>query len=186
MFLSQWDKDYYFLYGESGNFSKKVNGYNATVETPSFFGSKLVYLPDSLSLNAWDTTSVQRETDNAGNLVLTYNLSQAIFNIFSAKLEFINNWNGLPSEATDKINEYILDTVVNYYNLGKNKIKVRMHTKPFDGNKVHYALDPTFNRDDKMNIDGLLTYEKGQYLYKITVPGNEPLSYYFDFTVFEK
>lgn len=182
VFKAQWDGDYYTLSSDSGN--SLVDGFNSTLELPSYFGSKLVKLPTSLELNSWDSVTSD-STDDRTSYVLEYNLTRKIVNMFKDNITFTDNWG--PLTTTDNIIDgYIKETILGYYNISKSKINVELWTKNYDGTRLAYKLDSTFKQDTAINIDAKLVFENNEYLYKIRVPSLPNLTYFVKFTLFEK
>jgi len=91
VFSSQWDKNYYTYY-KDGIFTY-LNGYASSLELPSFFGSKLINLPTSLSIENWDKnnyTFINTELYNK----FEFNISKQIINIFknyNYNVEFVGH-----------------------------------------------------------------------------------------------
>jgi hypothetical protein len=180
VFKALWDADYYF----NSQTASYVAGYQSPTELPSFFGSKLVKLPDKLPLDNWDVTTATYTTTTT-DITLSFNLTRAIINKFKTNNQFINNWNGL-SNADNIIDAYIKNTAINYYNISVPKIEVDYYYKPFDGVKLHFINDSTFINDPKQNFNGQLVYQNDEYIYnlKISITGN--YSYYIKFVMTEK
>jgi len=178
IFKSLWDKSYYIKDNEF------VDGYHCSSELPSFFGSKLPKLPNIILLDEWDETTAKYKTA-AGKDVLYFNLSRAILNKFNSNLTFVNNWAGL-SYDDNIINSYIKDTIITYYNISHEKIKVEFYYKSYTTQLLHYRYDPTFIKDNKQNFNGQLIYENDEYIYKIVIPKSGNFSYFVKFTITEK
>jgi hypothetical protein len=185
VFKSQWDSKYYKI--TFGGVTTDLDGYNSSLELPSFFGSKLVNLPKTLILDTWNsnltTTSSTRDI-----LTLNYNLTKSITSLFKNQTTFTQNWNGLTN--SDKIlNDYIKNTIVNYYNISKTKIKIEIWIKPVKGTKetkLAYTLTSDFQKWDAANVDGALLYLNNEYIYRIKVATTPFQQYYVRFTLFEK
>ena len=180
IFKSQWDADYYYNSGTSSY----VNGYESSIELPSFFGSKLIKLPDYLEISSWDANTVNIEY-NTSNIIMSFNLSQAISELFKSSATFLNNWIGL-SSADNIINSYINDTILSYYNISISKIKLNLYHKSFDSQILYSVIDSNFIEDLKTNYSPQLVYEKEEYIYKIIIPILNNYSYFIKFTLFEK
>jgi len=180
VFKTLWDADYYF----NSQTASYVDGYQSPTELPSFFGSKLVKLPDNLPLETWDITTATYTT-TATDIVLSFNLTRAILNKFKTNNDFISNWNGL-SNANNIIDAYIKNTVINYYNISVPKIEVDYFFKPFDGVKLHFVNDSKFTSDPKQNFNGQLVYQNNEYIYNLTIPIVGNLSYFIKFVMTEK
>ena len=183
-FLSQWDADYYYLY-DTG-VKSPVDGYNSTLELPSYFGSKLIKLPYELILNQWENTTTDEEY-NTGRLSLSYNLTRSIVNIFKNKDAFINNWSDL-TQSDNVIDGYIKTTILSYYNISKPKIKVDIWTKPWKGeaSRLALTLDSSFTKWTGANIDGTLSFINNEYIYTVNIVPRDPLIYFVQFSLFEK
>ena len=183
VFKSQWDNDYYTLSGDSGD--TLLPGYNSTLELPSYFGSKLIKLPDSLNLSEWDSTTSSSQ-DGQNWHTLNYNLTRRIVNKFKENADFVDNWSALTTSDT-VIDGYIKNTVIGYYNISKPKIRVEIWTKPYDGDRYSYTLDTsTFKLDTAANVDGKLNFINNEYIYSFKVPVLPDLTYYVKFALFEK
>jgi hypothetical protein len=177
-FKSQWDADYYIKDGSL------VSGYTASQELPSFFGSKLIKLPEALVLDTWDTTSTTKLYSNQ-IITLTFNLTKGIQNLFKNKQEFLDNWIGLPNYNESDIDNYILNTILTYYNISFSKIKLNIYSK--NGSNI---LNYTYSSDMievTQNIDSELSIVNGDYVYQIKINNvyNNYLAYYVKFTLFE-
>ncbi|HRT03931.1 MAG TPA: hypothetical protein P5513_08325, partial [Candidatus Diapherotrites archaeon] len=183
-FKSQWDSKYYFLY--SGLNKTRIDGYNSPKELPSYFASKLIKLPKSIVLDTWISTTVSEEYGE-NRLSLSYNLTRSIINIFKNKDVFINNWSQL-TQSDNVIDGYIKETILNYYNISKSKIKVEIWRKTYQGesSRIAYSLDDSFTKWDSANVDGNLTYVNNEYIYIINVVPNPAFIYFLKFTLFEK
>jgi len=180
VFKALWDANYYF----NSDSNTYVAGYESPRELPSFFGSKLVKLPDNLDLENWDSTTTSY-TQSTADITLSFNLTRAILSKFKSNYSFINNWSGL-SNADNIIDAYIKNTVVTYYNLSVPKIKVDFYFKSYDGQKLHYLYDSSFTNDNKQNFNGQLIYQNDEYIYKMIVPITGNYSYFVKFTMTEK
>ena len=179
IFESLWDAGYYTL----GN-STPVDGYNSGTELPSFFGSKLIKLPNEYPLEEWDSTIASYVETNT-DIVFSFNLSAALQNRFKATYDFIDNWSPF-SNADDAINSYIKNIILQYYNIGVGKMTTLLYTKPYDGQILHYTKDSDFTEDSRMNVDAQMYYENDEYIYRITVIKTGNYSYYAKFTLTEK
>lgn len=182
VFSSQWDSQYYTKFDGSLGFG--VNGYNASMELPSFFGSKLIKLPDSLILDSWDTnTAKYYEEDN--KYILEFNLTRKILSMFKENQTFISNWEGLVIND-NIVNNYISDTIIGYYNINKGFISAEIWNKEFDGNILAYDGDSGFIRDEASNFTSNLFFQNGEHIYRIWIPQYPELTYLIKFGLFEK
>jgi len=178
VFKTLWDARYYIKDG------LYVNGYNSPDELPSFFGSKLVKLPDDIIVGNWDITTAAIEQTTTST-VIKFNLSRAILNMFKTNVEFTKNWTGLT--GTDNIKDsYIKNTILTYYNISQSKIKVGFYYKPYDSQLLYFTYDDNFISDGKQNFNGQLLYENDEYIYKIVIPRTGYYSYFVNFTMTEK
>jgi hypothetical protein len=178
IFKSQWDAEYYIKDGSL------VNGYTASQELPSFFGSKLIKLPEFLVLDTWDTTSTTNSYANQ-TITLTFNLTKGIQNLFKNKQEFLNNWVGLPNYTESDIDNYILNTILTYYNISFSKIKLNIYSK-----KGTNIINYTYSNDMievTQNFDSQLSIVNSDYIYQIKINNvyTNYLAYYVKFTLFE-
>jgi hypothetical protein len=180
VFKAQWDKNYYY----NSETASYVNGYNSSVELPSFFGSKIIKLPYYLELSSWDSNTVVIRS-NATTTVLFFYLTQAINQLFKSNSTFLNNWTGL-SSADDIINSYVKDTILSYYNISIEKIRVQLYHKPFDTQFLWSTFDSKFVEDLKINLSPQLYNTNNEYVYHMTIPTSNNYSYFVKFTLFEK
>lgn len=178
VFRSQWDGKYYIRRGSY------VDGFNSTEELPSYFGSKLLKLPDSLELDNWDTVTTDL-TEGKNWHILEFNLTRKIVNMFKSISDFTDNWSEL-TISDNVIDGYIKKTILEYYNISKPKIKVDIWTKDYAGDRLAYTLDSEFSKNTQANVDANLVYENSEYLYRIKVPVLPDLSYFIRFTLFER
>jgi len=163
-FSSQWDNDYYIL--SKGNTDTKVDGFKSGEEKPAFFGSKLVALPDTIVISEWNRLNTN--VTYTGNYhILEYNLSQAITDKFLNNLDFLNNWSGLSKVNDEDISRYINKTILNYYDISKDKLDVEVWTKPTYKSFITYTWDETFKL--RKNVESWLSFEKGEYIYRIRI-----------------
>jgi len=182
-FKSQWDLSYYHLYTEGVKTS--IDGYNSTLELPSYFGSKLIKLPQSLLLDSWKDTTTNEEYKK-NKISFSFNLTRSIVDIFKNEETFIDNWLDF-AQSNNIIDGYIKKTILSYYNISKTKIKVEIWTKPYvSGSRLSYSLDDSFTKWEGANIDGKLNYINNEYVYIIDVKTSPALVYYIKFTLFEK
>jgi hypothetical protein len=161
-----------------------VDGYNSVFEMPSYFGSKLIKLPEQLILENWDSTTTS-STDGRSWNTLEFNLTRKLLNMFKTTTEFTENWGELTT-SDNVINNYIQNTIINYYNISKTKINVEIWTKLYDGRRIAFELDDTFTQDNNKNIDGTLNYVNSEYIYSIKTNKLPNLTYYIKFNLFEK
>lgn len=184
VFKSLWDADYYFNSRNALNAPEYIDGYESPNELPAFFGSKLVKLPDQLTLEKWDITTASF-TKTATEVTLSFNLTRMILNMFKNNSAFTNNWNGL-SNADNIIDSYVKNTIITYYNFSTPKIKVDFYYKPYITQTLFYTYDPNFINDSKQNFNGQLVYENDEYIYRMVVPITGNYSYFAKFTMTEK
>jgi hypothetical protein len=180
VFKSLWDADYYYN-SETGAY---IDGYESSDELPSFFGSKLLKLPDNIIVNNWDLTTASY-TQTSTDITLSFNLSRSILNLFKVNTAFLGNWSGL-SNADNIIDAYIKNNILTYYNISASKIEVDFYYKPFDTNILYYTYDSGFASDGKQNWNGQLIYENDEYIYKVIIPKTGNYSYYVQFVMTEK
>lgn len=192
-FSSMWDNNYYVLsnYDASGNIiTSNINGFNSSGEERSFFGSKILKLPDKLTLNNWasaDTELIEREN----SYVLQYNLTSNIIKFFKNTESFTDNWlfiDSLPANKTNLIDKYIKNTVLNYYNLNSDKLNLKIWNKPYQsGDRVlSFDLNNNYNEILDKNIEGTLKYTNQSFIYEIVLPKTPNYSYFVEFDVYRK
>lgn len=183
VFKAQWDSNYYVLIDSCQN-KTYLNGYKASQELPSFFGSKLIKLPDSLVLDTWDTTSTTSEYNN-DTITLTFNLTKGIQNLFKNKKEFVDNWKELPNYSDSDIDNYITNTILTYYNISFSKIKLKIYSKR-GTNLINYTYTSDMVETNQ-NFDSMLSIINGDYIYQIKITNvyNNYQAYYVKFTLFE-
>lgn len=182
VFKSQWDSEYYVLDSSAGQ--SLIDGFNSTLELPSYFGSKLIKLPYSLELGNWDFTTAS-STDGDTKHLLEFNLTRKIINMFKETPDFTDNWAALTT-SDNVIDSYIKNTILGYYNISKQKIDVELWTKEYDGTRLAFTKDSNFVQDKNVNIDGALNFINNEYIYKIKVNVLPNKSYYVKFNLFEK
>jgi hypothetical protein len=182
-FKSQWDSKYYYLY--SAGSKSDVDGYNSTLELPSYFASKLIKLPQTLVLDSW-TNITTTETIVRDRVSIAYNLTRSIVNIFKGQDTFINNWSDL-TQSDNVIDGYIKKTILSYYNISKPKIQVDVWRKPYKGgSRIAYSLDSSFVKWQGANLEGVLRYINSEYVYTMHVHSSPAYTYFVQFTLFEK
>jgi len=180
VFKSLWDADYFIL-----DSSTLVDGYNSSVELPSYFGSKLIKLPKELTLDTWEFTTAKYEYLNKNTITLSFNLTRKIINLFKSNSTFISNWAELTT-SDNIINNYINNTILGFYNISKQQINISFYKKTYDGNRIAYVYNNTFEKYEQSNIDGDLLFINNEYYYNINVPVIPDLSWFISFTLFEK
>jgi len=180
VFKALWDADYYF----NSDTNTYVDGYESANELPAFFGSKLIKLPDQLTLEKWDITTAS-SSKTATEITLNFNLTRIILNMFKTNSAFINNWSGL-SNADNIIDAYVKNTILTYYNFSTPKIRADFYYKPYITQTLFYTYDSNFISDGKQNFNGQLVYENDEYIYRIVVPVTGNYSYFVKFTMTEK
>ena len=183
VFKSQWDSKYYVV--DTSTSQTLVDGFNSQLELPSYFGSKLVKLPNELVLDSWEITT-SRYYIEKNNYVLEFNLTRKIINLFKSTAVFTENWADLTT-SDNIIDGYIKTTILGYYNIGKSKSNIEIWTKPFDGSNVlTYNFDSSFTLDKAANVDAVLNSVNNEYLYSIKVPIKPAKNYFVKFKLFEK
>jgi hypothetical protein len=133
-FSSQWDDNYYYL----EDINSAVPGYQATLEKPSFFGSKLLKLPKNLTFEFtdWNINSITSISylPNISKIQLSIHMKNTIFDKFIKNNNFIKNWGNLPlsNSLLDNdpiIKAYINKTIIPYYDYDLKDINVELYTK---------------------------------------------------------
>ena len=177
VFKSQWDKNYYI---KDGNY---INGYECTFELPSFFGSKLIKLPDQLILDTWSSTNAT-SSETSSEITLSFNLTRVIIDKFKSNLTFTKNWGSFGSDTLS--DSYVKETIMTYYNLSVPKIKLDFYIKSYNTQRLFYTYDSVFSLNEKQNFNGQLLYENEEYIYRAIIPKLGNYSYYVKFTLTEK
>lgn len=127
---SSWDKDYYRLYNNLDSYTL-TSGYMTGVEDKSYFGSKCIVLNnDYLDITKWNSSNnviklnysdsnYNIHSDNKDTLVITINLTKAIYDYFTKDCEtFINNWKKLNENFSSVyLNNFIKLTLMKYFKL---------------------------------------------------------------------
>jgi len=187
VFKSRWDASYYI------KDDVYINGYESSLELPSFFGSKLPKFPNTITLENWNTTTVSTEVSkvNEGAALIDqytfkFNLSRALINLFKNNLDFLVNWSGL-SNSNNVIDSYINDTVISYYNMRQSKLQIDFYKKSRQGMEIlAYTYNDDFILDEKQNFDGQLLYINDEYIYNIKITDRGDYSYFVKITLTEK
>ena len=153
IFSSNWDKNYYRSYTNSENTYNDVNGYIPGVEDKAFFGSKCLILPketyfiiknfksniDNIIKSSFINNSYTGSTFNNNEnkrtnkpiLSITINISKAILNYFKQEQPtFIKNWNNFGYNNDTAINNYINQTLTNYFAIN-DKIEFHLYQKDY-------------------------------------------------------
>jgi len=177
-FKSQWDSGYYTL--SSGNVETSIDGYESSLELPAFFGSKLISLPNELSLDLWNASN-SKVIPLASYYQLEFNLTKSIVDLFTRNATFVNNWGELPSVNDDIINRYIIKTILSYYNISINKIKPTVYDKVYNGQILYTKYDSSFENEIK-NLDTQLSLINNEYIYKMKFDNTLNKSYFAKFT----
>jgi len=183
LFKSQWDRGYYLI-NDTSTIISEVNGYNASVELPTYFGSKLIKLPDSITLENWDNNTI-KYTTLQNEYLIEYNLTRQLVSLFKNNDDFIANWANLTTSDTI-INNYIKDTIINYYNLNQGFITVEMWSKDYTGQVLAYGPDSELVQNNAANIKSSLNFINNEYIYKISLNVFPERTYLFKFRLFEK
>jgi hypothetical protein len=164
VFNSLWDANYYSE--NVGNIRIYTDGYKSSKELPSFFGSKLISIPNSIKLTNWNSLYTSSLYENS-QIVLKFNLSKSIQDIFLNNDEFVSNWNGLNNNNNYILN-YVNDTILNYYNLTLSKISINMFNK-VDAVKIfNLTYDDSMSIMSEQNFKSELVYENNEYTYIVT------------------
>lgn len=190
--LSQWDKNYYNLFTDSNYnsyYGTSVNGYLASAELPAFFGSKLVSLPTYLDVVEWNNgVSNATYIENDYQIEVTFDLTNAITNIFNNNFEFISNWNDFSlygANISQLINNYIQTTILNYYDIRTSRIQPTIYYKTYDGTRLYNVYDSSFTNTNT-NINGNIYTLDNKYMYKIIFNKVPNYSYYVKFRINQK
>jgi len=180
VFKSLWDKDYFSV----GN-SSKLNGYVSSIEKPSFFGSKLIKLPNILLLNQWNVLNSNSSFSN-GDVILKFNLSLSVRNIFKNSPVFVSNWAKLQNSAA-YIDQYINSTVLNYYNINSSSIQVKLFSKNTGNLSILSTSEPNMSDISNLNFHSELILDNGEYFYLINIKNvYNNLSYYAEIQLTQK
>lgn len=127
---SSWDKGYYRLYNNTGNYTS-TDGYMTGIEDKSYFGSKCIVLNNEyLDITKWNYTSdviklnygdsnYNTHAENKDTLILSINLTKAVYDYFSKDCEpFIANWKKINSGFSSVyLNNFIKLTLMKYFKL---------------------------------------------------------------------
>lgn len=178
LFLSQWDKNYYI------KDDINIDGWKASRELPSFFGSKLPNLPSELILTNWNINNIVEETTDKFHR-FKFNLSRQIIDLFVNNTIFVDNWANLGIDS-NTIKDYISDTIISYYKIDVNKIETSIYTKLYDGTRLYYNLDGSFSLNKAANFNGNVVVQNNEYIYQFETVKLPDLSFYIEFKIFEK
>lgn len=179
IFKSLWDFGYF-----SRDTDNKVNGYECSKELPAFFGSKLPKLPNSLTFDTWNDSTLRYEESDT-QITAWFNLTESISSKFKNNLDFLINWSGLSSEDTI-INNYIKDNILPYYGVNAPKIGLSFYYKIFETETLHSSYSFGFVLNEKQNFNGQIEYTSGEYYYKVIIPKTGNYSYFIKIVVEEK
>ena len=130
LLASSWDNGYYRLYSNSENYVR-TNGYTTGIEDKAFFGSKCIVLNDDyLNIENWkinnniikveySDSNYNIHSENKNTLVLTINLTKAVYDYFSKDCEkFIDNWKAVTGfYSSVYLNNFIKLTLMKYFKL---------------------------------------------------------------------
>lgn len=188
VFKSSWDENFYILnrYNSEGDLTRnRIDGYLSSKDVPSFFGSRLVKIPDRLNLTDWDETNTSI-VENEDTYILEFNLTSLISDIFQDEKIFTDNWD-FGRNSSNLINDYIKNTIQKYYRIKLNSININVATKNLTGddNILAYEQNGHVIQDDK-NLNSSLITRDDNYIYQIVVEKNKNLSYYITFDVYRK
>jgi len=185
IFKAQWDSAYYTLNTTSS--VTLVDGYNASLELPSFFGSKLPKLPATLTLERWDTDTLKYTfNQSTQEWTFKYNISRIIQKMFKRNTTFLSNWSGLTS-ADNVIDAYIANTVLGYYQLESSQINTTIYRRLYGTlPPVGYVYGNDLQLWPEANVNGTLTTVNNEYIYNVVIKRNSQYQYYIKFKLFEK
>jgi hypothetical protein len=112
-------------------------------------------------------------------------LSKGIQNLFKTNTDFLSNWIGIPDYSESDIDNYIVNTILTYYNISFSKIKLNVYTLS-GTNILNYTYDNRMS-ETTQNFDSKLSIVNGDYIYQIKINNvyNNYLAYYVKFTLFE-
>jgi len=183
-FKSMWDKDFFKIYTDS-SISTKINGYESPIEMPTFFGSKLIKLPHTLILNKWDNSNSSAVSLN-NDVMLKFNLSLTLRRNFKNESNFIANWMDL-SNSSQYIDQYINNTILNYYSINLTNLKVKLYSKNEGNLSISASHIDGMDEISNQNFYSDLIYDKGEYFYLINIKNTyDNLSYYAEITINQK
>ena len=185
-FSARWDASYYTL--STGSINTEIHGYKSGVEKPAFFGSKIIKLPDDIVLDTWDAQD-SKVTETYSYFTLDYNLTKGLSKKFLNNFVFLNNWGDL-EVGDDDLNEYINKTILNYYDISKEKLNVEvwaktLNNRPTSSTVLSTSWDTSFDKEIK-NLSGQLKYDKGVYIYSIVIVTGTRNTYYSKITIKNK
>lgn len=184
VFSSLWDSAYYNISVDSSTDVQK-NGYESSLELPSFFGSKLIKLPHTLSLNKWDNLNSSSTFAN-DTITLKFNVSLSVKRLFKNQYAFLQNWSGLLN-SSQFIDQYINDTVLNYYSINLSSISVQAYSKNTGTLSVLSDYDASMTEIVNQNFQSDLSIENGEYFYVINIKSTSTnLSYFVDLKINQK
>lgn len=187
VFGSLWDSAYYTMYNaaaDEGEKNGEKNGYESPFEMPSFFGSKLVRLPRTITLSAWDSlnSAISYSVDT---VTIRFNLSLTLQRMFKNESAFISNWANLPGGAKF-IDQYIGNTIQNYYSINMNSIGVKLYYAKSESLGVS-ASSTGMSELTAQNFTSELVYENQEYFYVINIKSSyDNITYHADITISQK
>jgi hypothetical protein len=187
VFSSSWDRGYFTTYNaniEDNVKNSDANGYESSVELPSFFGSKLVKLPRMINLSEWDALN-STIYFSGSEISIRLNLSLSLQRMFRNESTFISNWAKLPNGAK-YIDQYIKDTIQNYYDINLRNIEVKLYSKMSETLGIS-SYSSGMNEMISNNFSSELIYENQEYFYVINIKNShDKMSYHADIKISQK
>ena len=141
IFASNWENNYY-LKQDNKNIQININGYEEQIEKKSFFGSKIITIPDNLDFYLFDSLNYTLE-ESTTQIILNVLFDDKITNFFYNKL--ISYFNLYISDK-DHIDKYI-DSYI------RNNILVRYKISSLDFYTKEVKSKDKINSIYFMNID---------------------------------
>jgi len=184
IFKSLWDKSFYTAITLDSSI-RKIDGYESSIELPTFFGSKLIKLPHTIKITNWDNLSSNISFLN-NDIILKFNLSLSIRKIFKNEPTFLSNWSKLQS-SSQFIDQYINDTILSYYSINLPSLGIKLFSKNNGILSILENYESDMQEVSNQNFHSELIYEKEEYFYIINIKNSyNNISYYAEITLNQK
>ena len=199
---STWDTDYYRKYTSENNYTME-EGHITGIDDKSFFGSKcMVIRHNYIELGTWvfDTANdiftvsitdskYNTQESNTKTMLLTINLSSALYNHFINNEAFKENWNYFKDSQYTGMKNYINNTITTSYNMNSNIEIILYAIYKNDNEDINIIVEKPENLELYTIYEGYstsLSLENNIYTLKINIPKTTGMDIYPTIKIYRK